>query len=79
MLYYSFTVNHTMNNLSVDFLWERIRVFDQVACQVLHDICLENPQAKVTNVNTKPKSKWRPLPLDTVVCKTFNLYSYTQN
>ncbi|XP_045448692.1 DNA topoisomerase 3-alpha [Melitaea cinxia] len=64
--FWKLKVNHTMNNLSVDFLWERIRVFDQVACQVLHDICLENPQAKVTNVKTKPKSKWRPLPLDTV-------------
>lgn len=56
-----------MNNLSVDFSWDRVRLFDQEACQVLHDICLEDPSAKVINVKTKPKSKWRPLPLDTVV------------
>ncbi|XP_047024489.1 DNA topoisomerase 3-alpha [Helicoverpa zea] len=64
--FWKLRVNHTMNNLSVDFAWERVRLFDQNACQVFHDICLENPQAKVCDVKTKPKSKWRPLPLDTV-------------
>ncbi|CAK1596337.1 unnamed protein product [Parnassius mnemosyne] len=64
--FWKIKVNHTMNNLSVDFTWDRVRLFDQEACQVLHDICLENPLAKVISVKTKPKSKWRPLPLDTV-------------
>ncbi|KAL0841388.1 hypothetical protein ABMA28_015083 [Loxostege sticticalis] len=64
--FWKIKVNHTMNNLSVDFAWDRIRLFDRDACQVLHDICLESPQAKVCDVKTKPKSKWRPLPLDTV-------------
>ncbi|CAH0579356.1 unnamed protein product [Chrysodeixis includens] len=64
--FWKIRVNHTMNNLSVDFAWERIRLFDRDACQVLHDVCLESPQAKVCEVKTKPKSKWRPLPLDTV-------------
>lgn len=64
--FWKIKVNHTMNNLSVEFAWERIRVMDQLACQVLHDNCLENPQARVCEVKTKPKSKWRPLPLDTV-------------
>ncbi|GBP35686.1 DNA topoisomerase 3-alpha [Eumeta japonica] len=59
-------INHRMNNLNVEFSWDRIRLFDQEACQVLHDICTENPQARVCEVKTKPKSKWRPLPLDTV-------------
>ncbi|KOB66734.1 DNA topoisomerase, partial [Operophtera brumata] len=39
-------VNHTMNGLSVDFTWDRVRLFDQDACQVLHDVCLESPLAK---------------------------------
>ncbi|XP_050684412.1 DNA topoisomerase 3-alpha isoform X2 [Leptidea sinapis] len=65
-MFWKIKVNHTINNLSVDFNWERVRLFDEEACQVLHDICTENPQAKVTDVKTKPKSKWRPLPLDTV-------------
>lgn len=58
----------------MDFTWERVRLFDRDACQVLHDVCTENPRAKVTEVKTKPKSKWRPLPLDTVV----SLFSLTQ-
>ncbi|XP_038212166.1 DNA topoisomerase 3-alpha [Zerene cesonia] len=64
--FWKIKVNHTINNLSVDFNWERIRLFDQEACEVLHDVCTETPLAKVTDVKTKPKSKWRPLPLDTV-------------
>ncbi|CAF4845799.1 unnamed protein product [Pieris macdunnoughi] len=64
--FWKLKVNHTMNGLSVDFNWERVRLFDQEACQVLHDICTESPLATVTDVKTKPKSKWRPLPLDTV-------------
>jgi hypothetical protein len=28
---------------------------------------MENPKAKVEQVQSKPKSKWRPLPMDTVV------------
>ncbi|XP_022831153.1 DNA topoisomerase 3-alpha [Spodoptera litura] len=64
--FWKLRVNHTLNNLSVDFAWERVRLFDQSACQLFHDICIENPLAKVCEVKTKPKSKWRPLPLDTV-------------
>ncbi|CAK1547296.1 unnamed protein product [Leptosia nina] len=64
--FWKIKVNHTLNGLSVDFNWERVRLFDQDACQVLHDICSESPLATVTDVKTKPKSKWRPLPLDTV-------------
>ncbi|XP_068631634.1 DNA topoisomerase 3-alpha [Battus philenor] len=64
--FWKIKVNHTLNNISVDFSWDRVRLFDQEACQVLHEICLANPIAKVTSVKSKPKSKWRPLPLDTV-------------
>ncbi|KAL4716258.1 hypothetical protein ACJJTC_004752 [Scirpophaga incertulas] len=64
--FWKIRVNHTVNSLSVDFIWDRVRLFDREACQVLHDICIENPQAEVFDVKTKPKSKWRPLPLDTV-------------
>lgn len=64
--FWKIKVNHTMNNLSVDFSWDRIRLFDQEACQIFHDMCIEDPRATVTEVKTKPKSKWRPLPLDTV-------------
>ncbi|XP_030024894.2 DNA topoisomerase 3-alpha [Manduca sexta] len=65
-MFWKLKVIHTLNNLSVEFVWDRVRLFDEDACQVLHDVCLESPQAKVRDVKTKPKSKWRPLPLDTV-------------
>ncbi|XP_072931874.1 DNA topoisomerase 3-alpha [Epargyreus clarus] len=64
--FWKITVNHTINSLSVNFTWERGRLFDKLACQVLANIVLENPQAKVVKITTQPKSKWRPLPLDTV-------------
>uniref|UniRef100_A0A1Y1LNG7 DNA topoisomerase n=1 Tax=Photinus pyralis TaxID=7054 RepID=A0A1Y1LNG7_PHOPY len=59
-------VNHTMKDLTVDFNWKRDRLFDKNACEAILDICQENPQATVEEVESKSKSKWRPLPLDTV-------------
>jgi DNA topoisomerase-3 len=53
--------------MSVEFHWQRVRLFDYQAAQIFHDICLENPIAKVEQVQSKPKNKWRPLPMDTVV------------
>uniref|UniRef100_A0AAZ3SPL9 DNA topoisomerase n=1 Tax=Oncorhynchus tshawytscha TaxID=74940 RepID=A0AAZ3SPL9_ONCTS len=51
---------------SVEFSWKRNRLFNHTACLVIYQICLEDPIATVTSVTSKPKSKWRPLPLDTV-------------
>ena len=31
-----------------------------------HEICMEESTARVEDCISKPKSKWRPLPLDTV-------------
>ncbi|KAK7494417.1 hypothetical protein BaRGS_00014309 [Batillaria attramentaria] len=49
-----------------EFVWERNRLFDHLACLVLFEQCIENPIATVVDVFTKDKSKWRPQPLDTV-------------
>lgn len=57
------------NEISVEFKWERNRLFDRPSCQLFLDMCLESPNATVEKVACKPKSKWRPLPLDTVVRK----------
>ncbi|XP_066994969.2 DNA topoisomerase 3-alpha, partial [Anabrus simplex] len=64
--FWKIRVNHTVDGVSVEFAWKRVRLFDQLACQVLYDCCVERPLARVENVQSKPKSKWRPLPLDTV-------------
>lgn len=50
----------------VEFHWMRIRLFNQGICSILYHMCLERPQAKVLDVKSKSKSKWRPVALDTV-------------
>nr|CAD7396091.1 unnamed protein product [Timema poppensis] len=64
--FWKIKVTHTISDLSVEFSWKRVRLFDQTACQVLYEICMERTLATVEKVQSKPKSKWRPLPLDTV-------------
>jgi DNA topoisomerase-3 len=60
-------VNHKVKELTTEFSWKRDRLFDKNACEAILDICKENPTATVEKVESKPKSKWRPVPLDTVV------------
>lgn len=62
-----FAVSHTVKETTTDFTWKRGRLFDKVACEAYLDICKENPRATVELVENKPKSKWRPVPLDTIV------------
>lgn len=58
---------HHIEDLNVEFLWGRERLFDKNASEAILDICKENPTATIESVESKPKNKWRPLPLDTVV------------
>uniref|UniRef100_A0AAZ3SIY4 DNA topoisomerase n=1 Tax=Oncorhynchus tshawytscha TaxID=74940 RepID=A0AAZ3SIY4_ONCTS len=64
--FYKIRVLHEVEEESVEFSWKRNRLFNHTACLVIYQICLEDPIATVTSVTSKPKSKWRPLPLDTV-------------
>ncbi|XP_076233663.1 topoisomerase 3-alpha isoform X2 [Calliopsis andreniformis] len=64
--YWKLKVLDVRDNLSVEFRWSRGRLFEKLPCEVFLDICLEKPNATVIKVTSKPKSKWRPLPLDTV-------------
>ena len=64
--FWKIKVVHEVDMAKVEFNWKRNRLFDKTAAQIYHDICLENPKAKVIAVKSKPKSRWRPLPLDTV-------------
>jgi DNA topoisomerase-3 len=50
----------------VNFLWKRVHLFDRAVVTMMLERCLVAKQAKVTKVNQKPTSKWRPLPLTTV-------------
>ncbi|XP_063995529.1 DNA topoisomerase 3-alpha [Diachasmimorpha longicaudata] len=64
--YWKLKVSDDHDNINVEFRWARHRLFEKTPCQVFLDICLENPDATVDKIMTKPKSKWRPVPLDTV-------------
>uniref|UniRef100_A0A667XA94 DNA topoisomerase n=1 Tax=Myripristis murdjan TaxID=586833 RepID=A0A667XA94_9TELE len=65
-IFYKIKVLHEVEEDSVEFGWKRNRLYNHTACLVLYQICMEDPIATVTSVTSKPKSKWRPLPLDTV-------------
>lgn len=48
------------------FQWKRGRLYDQVATAYLYESCLEAGEAVVTQLQGRPKNKWRPVPLATV-------------
>ncbi|KAE8148702.1 DNA topoisomerase [Aspergillus avenaceus] len=64
--FWGIKVMHTREGIKVNFLWRRVHLFDRAAVTVMLERCLIAKQAKVTKVNQKPTSKWRPLPLTTV-------------
>ncbi|CAD1480133.1 unnamed protein product [Heterotrigona itama] len=64
--YWKLKVMDIRDDISVEFRWARGRLFEKLPCEVFLNICLEQPKATVVKVLSKPKSKWRPLPLDTV-------------
>ncbi|KAJ9127198.1 hypothetical protein QFC24_001436, partial [Naganishia onofrii] len=50
----------------IKFNWRRNHLFDMAAAIILYEQCVEQPQATVRSVVTKPATKWKPLPLTTV-------------
>ena len=54
------------DDTEVLFSWRRHRLFDHAAVVVLFERCLDAQLAKVSKLQKKPTSKWRPLPLTTV-------------
>ena len=64
--FWTITVTHTRDDLTVTFLWDRHRLFDRAVVTILFERCLFAQTASITDVKTKPASKWRPLPLTTV-------------
>ncbi|KAK2747050.1 DNA topoisomerase [Onygenales sp. PD_40] len=64
--FWSIKVSHVRDGKTVNFLWRRVHLFDRAAVTILFERCLTAKTAKVTKVNKKPTSKWRPLPLTTV-------------
>ncbi|EFC39978.1 predicted protein [Naegleria gruberi] len=48
------------------FLWKRGRLFDQLTCLVIYELCVEAQRARVVNVEKKRRYKYRPDPLNTI-------------
>ena len=69
-------VKHLHNNKDVEFTWERVRLFDYDACRAIFNFVVSNPISRIIDVKTKPKSKWRPTALDTIVMLFFFLLVY---
>ncbi|KAL1411723.1 DNA topoisomerase [Vanrija albida] len=51
---------------SVNFTWRRGHLFDLNIAILLYEDCIERPMARVIKVETKPTTKFKPLPLTTV-------------
>ena len=53
--------------VEANFLWNRGKLFDRLACTVLYEQCVEAPTAQVVLLSCKEKRRYRPYPLTTVV------------
>jgi len=58
--------HHNRNNFDVQFSWERNRLFNKQVVEMFLDECNDNGIATIVNVKKAPKSRWRPVGLDTV-------------
>ncbi|RKP36084.1 DNA topoisomerase [Dimargaris cristalligena] len=59
-------VQHEKEDTQAKFAWKRTRLFCRWTCTALYEQCVENPTAHVIRVDSKPTSKWKPVPLTTV-------------
>ncbi|XP_055539762.1 DNA topoisomerase 3-alpha isoform X2 [Wyeomyia smithii] len=64
--FWKLKLNHTINELTVEFHWARNRLFDKQCCEAYLMVCQSESMVKIISVSNKPKSKWRPTPMDTI-------------
>ncbi|KAM3419262.1 DNA topoisomerase [Cercospora zeina] len=64
--FWGIKVMHRKDDQDVNFRWARTHLFDRMVTTILYEKCLNAREAVVSRVNTKPTTKWRPLPLTTV-------------
>ncbi|KAI4177084.1 MAG: hypothetical protein LQ343_000566 [Gyalolechia ehrenbergii] len=64
--FWSIEVLHRREDHDVTLLWRRHRLFDRMSVVILFERCLAARLAKVTKLQKRPTSKWKPLPLTTV-------------
>ncbi|KAK6428285.1 DNA topoisomerase [Oleoguttula sp. CCFEE 5521] len=64
--FWGIKVMHKKDDIDVSFRWARGHLFDRMVVVILFERCLTAKTARVTKMQTKPTSKWKPLPLTTV-------------
>lgn len=64
--FWAIRVMHERDDNKVTFSWARGHLFDRASVIILFERCLMAKTAKVTKVQEKPTSKWKPLPLTTL-------------
>ncbi|KAF2139686.1 uncharacterized protein K452DRAFT_300213 [Aplosporella prunicola CBS 121167] len=64
--FWNIKVTHVKDDIRIPFSWARVHLFDRMAVTIIFERCLTARKAKVTKMQKKPTSKWRPLPLTTV-------------
>jgi DNA topoisomerase-3 len=64
--FWGIKVMHRRDDINVVFNWARSHLFDRAAVIILFERCIAAKNARVTKVQEKPTSKWKPLPLTTV-------------
>ncbi|KAI1000558.1 DNA topoisomerase 3 [Podosphaera aphanis] len=64
--FWGIKVRHRRDGIDANFNWKRVRLFDRMSVVILFERCIAAKIAKVTKIQEKPTSKWKPLPLTTV-------------
>lgn len=64
-----FVEHQTEGGQCCEFTWERNRLFEHQACLMIYEKVMDEPMAKIVEIKSKSKSKWRPVALDTVVSR----------
>lgn len=64
--FWAIKLSHLKDSITVNFLWDRTRLFDRSMVTILYERCLSAKYAEVKKVTTKQTKKWKPLPLTTV-------------
>jgi DNA topoisomerase-3 len=64
--FWGIKVMHEREGKKVSFSWTRGHLFDRASVIILLERCLVAKMAKVTKVQEKPTSRWKPLPLTTL-------------
>ncbi|KAG0253466.1 DNA topoisomerase [Mortierella polycephala] len=66
--FWKLEMKYQKDGVDVSFIWNRGHLFDQLACLVIYEACMDTPGPTViiTKVKSQPTTKYRPLPLTTV-------------